>query len=81
VLFSLPLRLRSWTAPPVQPTRRLTDWDPAYQGLGAGGHPSIGQKAAEESRRLLQAALEGADMVFVTVSAYWAIEKTLLVPL
>jgi cell division protein FtsZ len=36
------------------------------RGLGAGGNPSIGQKAAEESRDDVMAALEGADMVFIT---------------
>lgn len=36
------------------------------RGLGAGGNPAIGQKAAEESRDELAAALEGADLVFIT---------------
>ena len=36
------------------------------RGLGAGGNPAIGQKAAEESRDDIMAALEGADMVFIT---------------
>jgi len=36
------------------------------RGLGAGGNPEIGEKAAEESSRLIAAALEGADMVFLT---------------
>lgn len=36
------------------------------QGLGAGGDPTIGMKAAEESVEEITAALEGADMVFVT---------------
>jgi len=36
------------------------------RGLGAGGKPEIGRAAAEESQRDLTAALEGADMVFVT---------------
>ncbi len=36
------------------------------RGLGAGGNPTVGQKAAEESREDLAAALEGADMVFIT---------------
>jgi cell division protein FtsZ len=34
------------------------------RGLGAGGNPSIGQKA-EESRADLQQALQGADLVFI----------------
>lgn len=36
------------------------------RGLGAGGNPEIGAKAAEESREEVAAALEGADLVFVT---------------
>ncbi len=36
------------------------------KGLGAGANPEIGQKAAEESREEIRAALEGSDMVFVT---------------
>ncbi len=35
------------------------------RGLGAGGNPSIGQKAAEESKEDLQQALEGSDLVFI----------------
>ena len=35
------------------------------KGLGAGGNPTIGQKAAEESREEIAAALDGADMVFI----------------
>lgn len=36
------------------------------KGLGAGGDPEIGLKAAQESREELTQALRGADMVFVT---------------
>jgi len=35
------------------------------RGLGAGGNPSIGQKAAEESRDELQQSLQGSDLVFI----------------
>ncbi len=35
-------------------------------GLGAGANPEIGREAALESRDEIRAALEGADMVFVT---------------
>ncbi len=38
----------------------------ATRGLGSGGDPSLGGRAAEESRDELRAVLEGADMVFVT---------------
>lgn len=36
------------------------------RGLGAGGNPSVGQAAAEESWREIAQALKGADMVFLT---------------
>lgn len=36
------------------------------RGLGAGGNPSIGQKAAEESREDLANALKDADLIFIT---------------
>jgi len=36
------------------------------KGLGAGGRGEVGEKAAEETREELEAALRGADMVFVT---------------
>jgi cell division protein FtsZ len=39
------------------------------RGLGAGADPTIGQKAAEESKDEIKAAIEGADMVFVTIGA------------
>ncbi len=35
-------------------------------GLGAGGEPQTGEKAAEEAQQEITEALEGADMVFVT---------------
>lgn len=35
------------------------------RGLGAGGNPSTGEAAAEESYRELSRALDGADMVFL----------------
>ena len=36
------------------------------KGLGCGGRPEVGAKAAEESSEDITAALQGADMVFVT---------------
>ena len=36
------------------------------RGLGAGANPEVGKKAAEESKEQIKAALQGADMVFVT---------------
>ena len=45
---------------------RLQIGDKLTKGLGAGGKSDVGEKAAEESQDDLYAALEGADMVFVT---------------
>ncbi|MGB5240328.1 MAG: cell division protein FtsZ, partial [Prochlorococcaceae cyanobacterium] len=42
--------------------RRVQLGQKLTRGLGAGGNPMIGQKAAEESRNDLQEALEGADL-------------------
>jgi cell division protein FtsZ len=39
------------------------------RGLGAGADPNVGEKAAEESADEIRSALEGADMVFVTIGA------------
>ncbi|HFI0305884.1 TPA: cell division protein FtsZ [Streptococcus suis] len=36
------------------------------RGLGAGGQPEVGRKAAEESEETLKEVLSGADMVFIT---------------
>lgn len=38
-------------------------------GLGAGADPGVGENAANESRDEIRQALEGADMVFVTIGA------------
>ena len=38
-------------------------------GLGAGADPTVGEKAAEESRDEIRDALTGADMAFVTFGA------------
>jgi cell division protein FtsZ len=36
------------------------------RGLGAGAHPPIGKRAAEDHAEEIEAAIKGADMVFVT---------------
>ncbi|MDR0462071.1 MAG: cell division protein FtsZ, partial [Christensenellaceae bacterium] len=36
------------------------------KGLGSGGDPRVGQKAAEESKEEIKQALKDADMVFIT---------------
>jgi cell division protein FtsZ len=39
------------------------------RGLGAGADPKVGRVSAEESTEEIKHALEGADMVFVTIGA------------
>ena len=39
------------------------------RGLGAGADPTVGERAAQESHEEIRQALEGADMVFVTLGA------------
>ncbi|MBR2855691.1 cell division protein FtsZ [Candidatus Saccharibacteria bacterium] len=39
------------------------------KGLGAGGDPEKGREAAEEGREAISEALDGADMVFITLGA------------
>jgi cell division protein FtsZ len=51
---------RSMAPRKIQIGGRLT------KGLGAGGVPEIGRRAAEEDAELIREALSGADMVFVT---------------
>ncbi len=46
--------------------QRLQVGQKLTRGLGAGGNPAIGQKAAEESRDEIASALAGADLVFIT---------------
>jgi len=41
----------------------------ATRGLGAGAEPTVGKTAAEESRADISKALQGADMIFVTLGA------------
>lgn len=46
--------------------KRLQIGQKLTRGLGAGGNPAIGQKAAEESRDEIAQALEHSDLVFIT---------------
>jgi cell division protein FtsZ len=46
--------------------RRLQIGQKLTRGLGAGGNPAIGQKAAEESRDEIANALAQSDLVFIT---------------
>ncbi|HNZ13700.1 MAG TPA: cell division protein FtsZ [Anaerolineaceae bacterium] len=45
---------------------RVRVGDKSTRGLGAGGNPEMGRKAAEESAEELYEVLRGSDMVFVT---------------
>lgn len=49
-----------------QAPHRIRIGDKLTRGLGAGGNPEVGRKAAEESMEDLYNALRGADMVFIT---------------
>jgi cell division protein FtsZ len=49
-----------------QAKTRVRIGDKLTRGLGAGGNPEIGRKAAEESADELYEVLRGADMVFIT---------------
>jgi cell division protein FtsZ len=49
----------SLAATQVQIGKQLT------HGLGSGGNPDVGRQAIEEDTELVEAALKGADMVFV----------------
>lgn len=45
---------------------RVRIGDKATRGLGSGGNPEVGKKAAEESAEELYEVLKGSDMVFIT---------------
>jgi len=49
-----------------QAPTRIRIGDKTTKGMGSGGDPEIGQKAAEESVDELYEVVQGADMVFVT---------------
>lgn len=49
-----------------QASLRVRIGDNTTRGLGAGGVPEIGRKAAEESSEELYRVLKGTDMVFIT---------------
>ena len=44
----------------------ITIGEQATRGLGTGGDPTIGRRAAEETRERLRSCLQDADMVFIT---------------
>ena len=46
--------------------KKIVIGDKITKGLGAGSNPEVGKRAAEESMEEIKAALNGADMVFIT---------------
>ena len=48
-----------------QATQKIQIGDKLTRGMGAGSNPDKGQRAAEESREEITAALKGTDMVFI----------------
>jgi cell division protein FtsZ len=46
--------------------QRIRIGDKLTRGLGAGGNPSVGMKAAEENAEEIYEMLKGSDMVFIT---------------
>lgn len=46
--------------------RKLQIGSPLTKGLGAGANPEVGKAAAWEDKDLIEDALKGADMVFIT---------------
>ena len=49
-----------------QAPKRLQLGESLTRGLGAGGNPEVGEKAAKESEKAIEEVLSGADMVFIT---------------
>ena len=47
-------------------THKILIGDATTHGRGAGADPEVGRKAAEESKSLLEEAMKGAEMVFIT---------------
>ncbi|MDD1675448.1 MAG: cell division protein FtsZ [Methanomicrobiales archaeon] len=50
----------------IQADKRVLIGKSLTKGLGAGGYPDIGKRAAEMARPTLESLLEGADLVFIT---------------
>lgn len=50
----------------IQADKRVLIGKSLTKGLGAGGYPDVGKRAAEMARPTLEAMLENADLVFIT---------------
>ena len=60
----------------IQADKRVLIGKSLTRGLGAGGYPDVGKRAAEMARPTLEALLESADLVFITAgmgggTGYW----------
>ena len=51
---------------PLPPNNKIQIGTQLTRGLGAGGNPEVGARAASESKEALEQMLKGTDMVFVT---------------
>ena len=63
---SLPLPLQALATSPLLPSNKIQIGTQLTRGLGAGGNPEVGARAASESKEALEQMLKGTDMVFVT---------------
>ncbi len=50
----------------IESDKKLQIGQKLTRGLGSGGNPEVGEKAAEESKNEITELLDGADMVFIT---------------
>ena len=50
----------------IQADKRVLIGKSLTRGLGAGGYPDVGKRAAEMARPTLEALIENADLVFIT---------------
>lgn len=50
----------------IEADQKLQIGEKLTRGLGSGGNPEVGEKAAEESKNEITDMIEGTDMVFIT---------------
>lgn len=55
----------------VPENKRINIWLTLTKGLGAGGSPDIGRKAAEEDEDKIRLLLQDTDMIFITTGMGW----------
>ncbi|MBR1676751.1 MAG: cell division protein FtsZ [Clostridia bacterium] len=49
----------------VDPENRIAIGESLTKGLGAGSDPEVGEQAAEESKEVLEALVDGVDLLFI----------------